>query len=250
MTPMPFELVKAHTQPLKFDFFKRKVAKRNAPDSGKILKMDIKEYYPSINHHILLAILARKIKDTRLIWLVKDFLHKSPNKTFDVFGPRGIPIGSPLSQTLANSYLNELDYFIKHGLGYKYYIRFADDFTVLDRKELAKTKDTISSYLRQKLLLTLHPQKSILTTTNKGVNLLGYKIFYLHKRIKNKNLKNFKEQLKLLKQEYSLGLVTQEKLTQKIRGWVEYARYADSYNLRKNIFSRYAFVKKTKDRLF
>lgn len=231
----------------RYDSFKQKVARRAKPDSGYILKMDIKEYYPNINHRMLLAILTRKMKDKRLIWLLKDFLRKSPNKTFDVFGPKGIPVGSPLSQILANIYLNELDYFVKHTLRCRYYLRFADDFIILDKEDLTRTKGIISSYLWQVLLLTSHPQKTELTTTDKGVNLLGYKIFYFYKRIKNKNLRNIKEKLKLLQQEYSQGLITQEKLTQKIRGWVEYARYANSYNLRKNIFSRYIFVKKTKD---
>jgi len=54
--------------------------------------------------------------------------------------------------------------------------------------------------------------------TGEGVNLLGYKIFYFYKRIKNKNLQNFKEKMKRLQKDYSLGLLTQEKLTQKIRG--------------------------------
>ena len=75
------------------------------------------------------------------------------------------------------------------------------------------------------------------------MNLLGYKIFYYHKRIKNKNIERFKEKLKTLEEEYSLNHITPDKLTQKIRGWVEYARYANSYNLRKTLFSRTTFVK-------
>ena len=236
-----------HAAIRRFDSFKQKAARRNKPASAHILKMDIKKYYLNINHRILLTILGRKIKDKRLIWLIKDFLRKSPNKTFEAFGPKGIPIGSPLSQTLANIYLNELDYFIKHGLGCKYYIRFADDFVVLGRKDLTQTKYAISTYLWQSLLLSLHPQKTRLTTLDKGVNFLGYKIFYFHKRVKSRNLKNFTERLRMLKKEYSQGLITQEKLTQKIRGWVEYARYADSYNLRKRIFEGCVFVKEVRN---
>lgn len=231
----------------RFDSFKQKVARRTRPDSGNILKMDIKKYYPNINHRILLGILTRKLKDRRLIWLIKDFLSKSPNKTFSVFGPKGIPVGSPLSQTLANIYLNELDYFIKHTLKQRYYLRFADDFTILHKEDLTKTKALISKRLWQDLLLTPHPQKTLLTTINKGMNLLGYKIFYFHKRIKNKNLQSFRDKLKRLRQEYGQGLINQEKLTQKIQGWVEYARYANSYNLRKRLFSRCVFVRNNKD---
>ena len=236
-----------HAAIRRFDSFKQKAARRNKPASGHVLKMDIKKYYLNINHRILLNILGRKIKDRRLIWLIKDFLRKSPNKTFGAFGTKGIPIGSPLSQTLANIYLNELDYFIKHSLGHKYYIRFADDFAILDRKELTKTKDAISTYLWQSLLLSLHPQKTRSTTLDKGINFLGYKIFYFHKRIKSRNLKNFTERLECLKREYSQGLITQEKLTQKIRGWVEYARYADSYKLRERLFSDCVFVKEDRN---
>lgn len=233
-----------HAAIRRFDVFKKKAAARNKPHSAYVLKMDIEKYYLNINHRILLAILKRKIRDKRLILLIKDFLRKSPNKVVDIFGPKGIPIGSPLSQALANIYLNELDYFIKHVLGHKYYIRFADDFTILDTKELARTKEAISVYLWQALLLNLHPQKTVFTTLGKGVNFLGYKIFYFHKRIKSGNLRSFKQRLKALEEQYAQGRITQETLTRKIRGWVEYARYADTYNLRKELFSRYVFVKK------
>ena len=101
---------------------------------------------------------------------------------------KGIPIGSPLSQLLANSYLNKLDYFVKHSLKEPYYLRFSDDFTVLSREGLKKTENEIRSYVRKNLTLELHPRKTLHATPRKGVDLLGYEIFHHHKRIRDKNI--------------------------------------------------------------
>ena len=185
--------------------------------------------------------MREKIKDDRIIWLIKIFLQNSPNKARFYSTYKGIPIGSPLSQLLANIYLNKLDYFIKYTLREKHYLRFGDDCTILSEGDLGSTERYIKSYLKHNLTLTLHPQKTLHTNPTKGINLLGYKICYFYKRIKNKNLERFKEKIKNLREEYKQSLIKPDKLTQKIHGWVEYARYADSYKLRKKLFSRFVF---------
>ena len=74
---------------------------------------------------------------------------------------KGIPIGNLTSQLFANIYLNELDCFLKRGLSARYYLRYMDDFLILDKdkKKLRLIKDEIKQFLENKLGLKLHPKK-------------------------------------------------------------------------------------------
>ena len=73
-----------------------------------------------------------------------------------------MPLGNLTSQFFANVYLNELDYFIKHELKAKFYIRYVDDFVILHRSKevLESWKDQIDSFLINELRLELHPDKT------------------------------------------------------------------------------------------
>lgn len=91
----------------------------------------------------------------------------------------------------ANIYLNELDQFVKRKLRVKYYVRYADDFVVLngDKAYLENLLGEINKFLAEKLDLQLHPQKIIIEKYHQGVDFLGYVIFPHHNilRTKTKN---------------------------------------------------------------
>ena len=118
----------------RFDKFKRKVSRNgkikgwfnNNQIKGYCLKADIKHYFEEVSHEILLRIIKRKIRDKKVIWLIKLILMNFENKT------KGMPLGNLTSQFFANVYLNELAYFIKHKLKVKYYLRYVDDFVLLN----------------------------------------------------------------------------------------------------------------------
>ena len=96
---------------------------------GYCLKADIKHYFEDVNHQILILIIKRKINDEKVIWLVERILennvHGNPAR-------KGMPIGNLTSQFFANVYLNELDKFVKHQLRAEFYIRYVDDFILLN----------------------------------------------------------------------------------------------------------------------
>lgn len=202
---------------------------------GYILKCDIKHYFEAVDHEILLEILKRKIKDGKVIWLVRKILENFDTK---VKG-KGMPLGNYTSQFFANVYLNELDYFVKHSLQAKYYIRYVDDFVILhsSKKTLIYYKDRIEKFLKC-LQLELHPTKSNIISLKQGVTFLGYKIFYYHKKLRKRNLKTFERKLEkkiLLCKE---GKTTKEQLEEGLQGWFGYAKWADTYKLRKKILER------------
>ena len=87
------------------------------------LKLDIKKFYPSIDHAVLKMILRKKIKDVQLLALLDEIVDSAP----------GVPIGNYLSQFFANLYLTYFDHWLKEEQQVKYYIRYADDMVILHR---------------------------------------------------------------------------------------------------------------------
>jgi len=229
----------AHKAIQRFDYFKRKVSKngalsRNPHSNNNIvcyaLKADIKHYFDTVDHEILLAIIKKKIKDERVIWLVKQIL-----SNFDVpIKGKGMPLGNLTSQFFANIYLNDLDYFVKHKLKIKYYIRYVDDFIILHENKnfLEVCKEKICKYLKN-LRLELHPDKSKILPLRNGLAFLGYRIFYYYKLLRKSNIlkfeRNFKKKLYL----YKCGLLSYENIVKSLQGWFGYAGWADTYKIRK-----------------
>ncbi|MBI4117038.1 hypothetical protein HY449_04820 [Candidatus Pacearchaeota archaeon] len=130
-----------HAAVKRFDYFKKCVSQNGLVVKmggqngncvqGYCLKADIRHYFDTVSHEILILILMRKIKDGKVIWLIRKVLNNfdSPVKG------TGMPLGNFTSQFFANVYLNELDYFVKHILKAKYYIRYVDDFIILHRSK-------------------------------------------------------------------------------------------------------------------
>ncbi len=140
----------------RFDYFNRIISNKN---SVKVyaLKSDVKHYFETVSHETLIKIIRKKIRDKKVIWLINQILN---NYNSEINGI-GMPLGNLTSQFFANIYLNELDKFVKHKLKAKYYIRYVDDFTILDtNKELLEDyKLQIDEFLRT-INLELHPDKS------------------------------------------------------------------------------------------
>lgn len=213
----------------RFDKFKRKVSKNNTRKCF-VLKADIKHYFEEIDHQILINIIKKKIKDKKVIWLIKQILSVN-NKT------RGMPLGNLTSQFFANLYLNELDAYAKHNLKAKYYIRYVDDFVILheSKEQLEKWKNKIDKFLKEKLKIELHPNKSHVLRLNGGINFLGFRIFYYHKLLRKSNLKNFNRKFNNLKILFNEEVIGREKALGSLEGWLAYCSHANTHKYRKHL---------------
>lgn len=231
----------AHAALKRFDEFKRKIsgngrllpnAKDNNQVYGYVLKADIKHYFDSVDHDIMMQIIRRKIKDNKMLWLIKKILN---NHNCKVQG-KGMPIGNLTSQFFANVYLNELDYFVKHELKAKYYTRYVDDFVILHRNMeiLEKWKSEIDKFLKL-IKLELHSEKSKVYPLHKGINLLGFRIFYHHKLLKKSNIHLIKDRIDYFVAFYKEGIMTKEEIICRLDGWNAYAVHGNTYKLRMNI---------------
>jgi RNA-directed DNA polymerase len=150
---------------------------------------------------------------------------------------KGMPLGNLTSQFFANIYLNELDKFVKHNLRAKYYIRYVDDFVILDsdKNRLKRYKELINQFLKQELKIELHPDKSKIILMGGRLTFLGFRIFDYHRLLKKSNLRNFRSKFRILKKEYKDKRIDYDTIYDFFEGWFAYAKHANTYNLRKKI---------------
>ncbi len=147
------------------------------------LKADIEKYFPSVDCRLLVEIIKKKIGCSKTMWLIKEIINSMGSD-------KGIPIGNLTSQLFANIYLNELDYFVKQNLRCKYYLRYMDDFIILDtdKKELQRKKEFIEEFLNSKLKLRLN-KKTQIFPVSRGIDFLGFRVYKTHRLLKKRNIK-------------------------------------------------------------
>jgi len=196
------------------------------------LQCDISKYFDSIDHRVLLELLEKKIWDKKVLWLINIIIQSSNKKS-----GKGIPIGNLTSQLFANVYLNELDQFVKHKLRAKYYIRYMDDFLLLDfdKRNLHKIKEEIQEFLGKKLKLELHPKKANVFPVDKGIDFLGYQTFSNYRLLRKSTVKRFIKRTKVYQKRLNKGLMSPEKFNNSLQSWIAYAEHANSWRLRKNL---------------
>lgn len=150
-----------------------------------------------------------------------------------------MPLGNLTSQFFANVYLNELDWFVKGTLKAQYYIRYVDDFVVLEenKAELEILKVKIDTFLRKNLKVCLHPDKSKVYRLGNTFPFLGFRVFFHHKLLKKSNLRKMRNTLQILTEKYRDKEADYDEIYDFIEGWVAYAKNADTYKLRKKILT-------------
>ena len=141
-----------------------------------------------------------------------------------------MPLGNLTSQFFANIYLNELDYFVKHKLKVKYYIRYVDDFVILhiSKSQLEVWKEQIQDFLKEQLKLELHQNKSKIISLSRGIDFVGFRNFYHFKLLRKRNIRNMLNRISLFLE----GKISHEKMAEILQGWNAYAKWANSHKLR------------------
>lgn len=158
------------------------------------LKIDVRKFYPNINHEVLKRMLRKKFKDAELLELLDMIIDSYP-------GEKGVPIGSYLSQFLANFYLAYFDHWLKEQKGVKYVIRYMDDVVILHHSKtfLHKLRKDIDVYMKELLKLNIKDNWQVFPTAIRGVDFVGYRHFYGYKLLRKTTCKQFKKKMLLIK---------------------------------------------------
>lgn len=217
------------------------------------LQLDIRQFFPSIDHAILEKELSRLIRDKKVLWLFNQIMKSGVgvlseeyemnyfdgDDLFSINRSRGLPIGNLTSQFWANVYLNDFDHFIKRDLKAKAYLRYVDDFLLFSnsKKELWFLKNKLIEKLNT-LRLVIHTDKAHIFPTRTGIPFLGFRIYPEYRLLKSRKANQYRRHLKSLNRKHKLGEIEREKVTASMQGWINHARYGDTWGLRGAILNQ------------
>lgn len=187
-----------------------------------VIKFDIKGFFGNIDKDILFKIMSRYISDKKLLSFSYKMIYENNDNL-------GIPIGNYTSQYFANIYLNELDYYVKHKLRIKYYIRYMDDFVILveDKSSARDVFVKIDEFVKVNLKLDLN-KKSKFFPNKLGVDFLGYKVYETHKLLRKRSKIKMKKKVKL----YKKGYISDIDMIRSLNSWYGHIKHCNSYNLK------------------
>lgn len=176
------------------------------------LKLDIKKFYPNIDHDVLKHIIRRKIKCVRTLRLLDEVIDSAP----------GVPIGNYVSQYFANLYLSYFDHFLKEVKGVKYYYRYCDDMVILhsDKEFLRSMLDDIRAYLREQLKLEIKSNYQIFPVKSRGIDFVGYVFYHTHI---------------LLRKSIKKAMIVKRNNIKSMTSYYGWCKHCNSYNLLKKL---------------
>jgi hypothetical protein len=216
----------------------------------------VEKYFPSIDHEILLGLVARKIKCPRTLDLLgkivrssnpqEPVLHYFPGD--DLFTPydrrRGLPIGNLTSQFLANVMLDPLDHYVKETLRWPAYVRFADDFLLFgnNKSELHEALESLRQFL-DGYRLRLHPRKCVVLPVRTGVPFLGWRLYEDHRRVRRSTGVRFQRRLKELAAAFGRREIGGPEIRAPLMSWIGHLKHGDTWGLRRRLLRDTPFVR-------
>jgi RNA-directed DNA polymerase len=197
-----------------------------------VVDMDLEKFFDRVNHDVLMARVARRVKDKRVLVLIRRYL-QAGMMDGGLVSPRaeGTPQGGPLSPLLSNVLLDELDRELERR-GHRF-VRYADDCNVYVRSKTAgeRVMASLERFLEERLRLTVNRDKSAVARPWER-KFLGYSVTSHREpklRVAPESVKRLKTKLRsILRQARgrNLGRVAKE-LRPLLRGWVAYFRMAE-----------------------
>lgn len=185
------------------------------------LKLDVRKYYPSINHKILKEKFRKIFKDPELLWILDEIIDSistypataenieilqrlgvSINIVTDTQGREfvegvGIPIGNYLSQYCGNFYLSAFDHWIKEEKQVKYAFRYMDDIVIFgnSKERLHELRKEIDEYFQTELKVTIKSNWQVFPSYVRGVDFVGYRTFLHYTLLRKSCCITFKKKM-------------------------------------------------------
>lgn len=231
-------------------------------DNFYVLKMDISKYFYSIDHEVLKKLMADKL-DTYEYDIIskiidstnKNYINETINKVkknndIPLYEyNKGLPIGNMTSQFLSIYYLYKLDHFIVNDLHLKYYVRYMDDFIILDSdiNKLKDAKKTLIDKLEKEYKLMINEKKTWINNIKYGFNFLGYTYKVIDKKtiikIKRSNIDKIKKRIKEVKYLFNTGKMGYYNVFCSIMTYSNSYKYADDRKI-KRLIDKYWYYEK------
>ena len=199
-----------------------------------VVDIDLEKFFDRVNHDMLMARVAREVKDKRVLKLIRAYLNSGVMVNGVVMDTEeGTPQGGPLSPLLSNIMLDDLDKELEKR-GHKF-VRYADDCNIYMKTQRAgeRVMESVKGFLEKKLKLKVNHQKSKVDKAQR-VKFLGFS-FYKYKgemliRVAGRSLERFREKLRRLTKRTRSGKledIIQATNTYTV-GWIGYYRQANT----------------------
>ncbi|MBK9945511.1 MAG: group II intron reverse transcriptase domain-containing protein [Kouleothrix sp.] len=215
-----------------------------------VLQLDIRAFFPAIDHAVLEATLAHHIADVRVRDLCgriiaggRDVLAEAytppyfpGDDLFAILRPRGLPIGNLTSQFWANVFLHPLDLFIKQDLHCRAYVRYCDDLLLFadDKATLHAWRGAVQDRLAA-LRLTIHEARAQVAPTAAGFPFLGWVVDPARRRLRRRSVVRFWRRYRARVAAYAAGAITFAQLDATVQGWIGQTQHGSTLGLRRAV---------------
>ncbi|MDZ7319997.1 MAG: reverse transcriptase/maturase family protein [candidate division KSB1 bacterium] len=247
----------------------------NGTRPAHFLKMDMENFFMTIDRRKLFEMLAARCHDPDLLWLLHVIVFHDPTKDYELqdrdnlrhalpphkslFHAKpfcGLPIGNLTSQLFANVYLNELDQFIKHVLKCRFYMRYVDDIVLLDAllEKLRAWQPLISNFVAERLAIAINERATRLAPVAGGVDFAGFIVRHDYMLVRRRVIGNLKARLRRARRQlvcyssqYTAFRFHQETLAQilaTVNSYLGHFKHAQSRRIVKKIWQKYSFIRR------
>ncbi len=199
------------------------------------LKLDVRKYFDSIDHPVMMKLLVHRFKDKELLALFKKLF-----SSYHTDSGKGLPIGNLISQHLANFYLGSFDHWVKEERGIPGYVRYMDDILCFgpDRSYLRIELRNIRKFLNHELALELKENIQLNQCCN-GIPFLGFRVFPDNIRLSARSRQRFVLKFREYQRRCSDGEWSQAELVRHMEPLIEFTRNAASKGFRRDIIQRF-----------
>ncbi len=227
-----------------------KAVQRAAEQFRYVLRVDVRQHFPSIDHQILLQALQAHISEPDVLQLIQTILlggaglnevsdTQAPFDGDDLFSalrPRGLPIGNLTSQFWSNCYLHAIDLFVKRDLGCRAYMRYVDDLALFshDKPVLWVWNQRLQERMAR-LRLRIHEHSAQAAPCACGIPWLGFVVYPSHTRIKARKVRHSQRHLMERYGQWQDGHISFGEFDASVQGWINHVAQADSWGLRQHV---------------
>lgn len=212
-------------------------ARRLLRNHAWFLKLDVRSFFPSLRHGVVLESLRRVIKDRKVLDLCRRVMDGPAGEGHKA---TGLPIGNLTSQWFANLALDRLDHQVKEGMRIPGYVRYMDDCVLFaDRKEtLRQAHGTVAGWLRDVLQLELKSSATILAPAREGLPFLGWQIHRGTMRLRPENRRRSRRRLQMRLAQFHAGWIDEDQLASATRALIAHMEQGSTRRLRQEWFAR------------
>jgi RNA-directed DNA polymerase len=195
------------------------------------LKMDVAKYFDSIDHAILLSLLARCFKDSRLLRMFELLL-----ESYCTEPGKGLPIGNLTSQYFANLYLDGFDHYARETLRVPGYVRYMDDMVIFGEKdELKSWSPQVVTWMSEERQLTLKQGGGYLNRCDRGLSFLGFRVFPRRLLLTDRSRRRFVRKLGAYDLELAEGIMTEAAYQRRSTALFSFVAHADTLGFRRKV---------------